>query len=575
MPGLLGLINNRPDAIQHFNNAFQELSQGYKNTKDSIYSDKNIIAQRVHLGIIGEKQTPFSKNDIHIWIEGEIYNKEVIEKHLYCSFNSFSEVLRHSYHQNILSQVLSLIDGYFCAVIYDKNHGKINLISDRFGFKPLYYNKNNFAWSSELKSFRHFQNCENNLNYLAIKSFLELGHFIGNTTYFKNIEFLDAATILEYDISTESFTKYRYWNWSEIKQQNISLDESADLFFYHIKKAVQSRIKEDENNKLGITLSGGIDSRVLLSQIPKKIPAITFGTKNSRDYLIAKKVADKRKTAHVFFELNDSNWFNNKLQAIWNTDGMFNLMHMHSSPFSHQFPDYLSINFNGFAGDLTIGGGWISELNTKITKGIAYSKFGKGCELTNINDIFYNIPHEDPYYIDNRVRRFTNMGTIQNSKYFEQRKPFFENNLLQFTYSIPDEHRKDGMVYNTMIQKHLKELFWHIPTTHSIFPVGRNNSSYLKVKNKCKHSLIKMGLLPPYNWKYTNYEGWYYQTNFQNLVKELFKESILFDHNNTLSLKFPDFSQKNLSIAEIEKNLMLITIEIWFKQFFLSQYLHE
>ncbi len=574
MPGLIGLVKNNSNCQINFNTAFDELSYGYNNIKDNLYVDEYIFAQRVHLGIIGEKSSPFTKDNVKIWIEGEIYNQKFIEQKTNRKFSSFSEILFCNYKKGNLADILSLVDGYFCAAIYDKKERKVYLISDRYGFKPLYYSSKNFAWSSELKSFRHLAQSLS-LNFDAIKTFLNLGHFIGNTTYFKDIHLLDASTILEYNIETKHTHKIRYWSWSNIAQQNISLEESTDLLYHYLKKAVESRVGMDINEKTGITLSGGIDSRVLLSFTDIKIPALTFGTKNCRDYLLAQKVARKKKTKHKLLELNDYNWFEGKLDAIWNTDGMFNLMHMHSSPFMKDFPKEFSINLNGFSGDLNVGGGWITNPNSKITEEVAIDKFANGYKLTNISDSFYNVPHEDPFFIDNRVRRFTNMGTIQNAKYLEQRKPFFENELVQFTYSIPDEYRLDGLVYKKMISKHLKDLFWSIPTTHSIYPVNRENSSFLHLKNKLIHGLMRTKLLPQYNWKYTNYEKWYYQPSFQKLIKDLFKDSIISDYCSQLNINLLEFDTKNLNAAQVEKRLMFITLEIWFKQFYTNTYLTE
>ena len=562
MPGLIGTVNQNINSIIGFQKAFDELTIDYTNIKDELYQDESIIAQRAHLGIFGEQSSPFTKNNNYAWVEGEIYNHQLIEKELGQNFTSFSEILLHCYEKNTLQNTLAIVDGYFCAVIYDKTNKKILLISDRYGFKPLYFNSKHFAWSSELKSFKHFESNSLELNYEAISTFLDLGQFMGNTTYFKDIEIIDASTVLEYDILTSSIKKERYWLWSNIKQQNISLNESADVLYFHLKKAVESRLDLNENEKIGVNLSGGIDSRVLLSQTDQSIPAITFGTPTCRDYLLAKKVSHKKNIPHTLFELNEHNWFNGKLESIWNTDGMFNLMHMHPSPYVNDFIKYYSINLNGFAGDLNIGGGWITKLNSKISIDVAKSKFCSGVQLTNIDDSFYNFPHEDPYFIDNRVRRFTNMGTIQNSKTIEQRKPFFENDLIQFIYSIPDEYRQNGLVYNQMIKKHLKELFWNIPTTHSIYPVNRERDYYLRFKTKLKHGLMKIGFVQQYNWKYTNYEDWYYQPNFQSLIKELFKESILFEHAHSLKIGLPQFHDKNLTIAQIEKNLIYITVEI-------------
>ena len=52
---------------------------------------------------------------------------------------SDNELLVNIYSSTKSFEFLRDIDGYYAATLYDKNESKVYLITDRYGFKPLYW----------------------------------------------------------------------------------------------------------------------------------------------------------------------------------------------------------------------------------------------------------------------------------------------------------------------------------------------------------------------------------------------------------------------------------------------------
>lgn len=564
MPGLLGIIKTSNFDEKKFKTALASLSYARSDVQDSLLKDKHLIASRVHLGIIGNKNSPFQQGDLFLWIEGEIYNGKDL------SSKNFNEAICEAYSGNQLSDLLGKIDGYYVAVLYDQKKGKIIMWSDRYGLKPLYYSDpESFSWSSELKSFKHFLNIDyTNLDYAAIEYFIEHGQFVGDRTYFKNIKLLNASTLLCYDICTKKITTKRYWAWSSIKQQKFKFTEASEELFKKLSSSVSSRLDEKDEKHLGLTLSGGIDSRVLLSLAPSGTKTVTFGTKNCIDYKIAKQVAKKNSNPHQLFELGANNWLDGRIEAIKVTGGMFNMQHMHSAPFLKDFKEKYKININGFAGDLNVGGGWITKPNERISEKSILEKFGDISEFIDHTDSFYDSPHEDPFYLDVRARRFTTGGTIQSTSVWEQIKPFYSNEIMDFLYSLPDEYRINGKLYRDMIIKRTPQLFKNVHTTHNIFPLGQENNPLTKLKIKFNHGLIKLGIKPHYKWQYTSYSEWYDSKSFHRIRKDVGSNVIL--EKLPMSDKYIGYLNSDSKIEEknLSKAFAFITAEVWLRYFF-------
>lgn len=587
---------------------------------DRVFSDENIVASRIHFGIIGAAGSPFQKLGVFVWIEGEIYNfNEILELFNFKS-KYFEELLIDAHHNNKLDIVLSKIDGCFSAVLYDKT--LIQLISDRFGMKPLYYweNKNNFAWVSEIKALLAFECYKPEIDPNLVKCFMDLGHFLGENTWFKDVKLLNASTILTYSLKQKKIIeKKRYWKWSYIKPREINFKDAVIILSNLLEKGIQKRIKFGE--KLCIPLSGGLDSRLVLAEINKnmklRVPCVTFGKKRCDDIKIAKMATLIKNNTHFILELNEKNWFENRLHYVWRSDGMVSLLHIHISKYDKVIKEKCDILIEGFSGDLCMGGSWIEDIDIPITDEAAYRKFGEHYRFTNLKDSFYNIPHQDSYFIDTRVRRFTNMGTFGYSRIVEIRRPFIDNDLIDFLYSISDKYRDKSKLYDkTLLYKH-PEYYCKIPYQKTGQPISKKMTLYLRIKNFIKHILDTYEIIKTKK-KYTDYANWLRSPKMIKIIMRLLdpKNALYLQYTNeNYLMKYfiphiqnPNFIHKFLDIIKlilyITKQVLLnkghidlpyfkdilekyllnhkhdyseeicraLTMEIWFQQVFNEEY---
>jgi len=503
---------------------------------DILFSDENVIASRIHLGIIGEKDCPFQKSGVYSWIDGEIYNlNEILELFQYNS-KTFSELLIDAYHNKQLEKVLSKIDGCFTAILYDKS--ELKLISDRYGMKPLYLwnNEGNFAWVSEIKALLALKCFKPEIDTQAINCFLDIGYFLGDNTWFKDVKLINAASIITYSLKRRKIIEEkRYWKWSSIKPQTINFNEAVVMLDILLQTAVKKRVKIDE--KLGVSLSGGLDSRLnigIINQINDlDVMCFTFGKKGCDDIKIARMVSLIKNNVHYVFELNQENWMNERFHSVWSTDGMNSLYHLHFPVSKERLKEYFDIHINGFLGDICMGGGWIDEFDKRITRKAAFNWFGKHIKFTNLDDDFYDISHQDPYFIDTRGRRFTNFGLIASSRLVETRRPFLDNDLIEFLYSLPDRYRHKSKLYKKTLLYNYPEYYDNIPWQKTGYPISKEMVLHRKMILVIKKLLKNFPIIKSMR-KYADYADWLRIPDMVKLTKKILdpKNAIYSNHIN-------------------------------------------
>ena len=567
MPGIYGYIKQKKEDDQLIQMT-EKLYHHKHFVKDDDFNDDIFQASHLHLGRMKKDINAFNKDGIYISIEGEQYDYKNV---------AFEGLIYEAYTQDNLETFLNKLDGYFNAVIYDSNIKKVFLISDRYGMRMLYYycKDGRFAFSGEVKGLLGLDFVDGSIESKQMDCFMDLGYLVEDNTWHTHIKLIKPATIMQFDIDSKTLTQKYYWKWSEIKSQNISFDEAVNKLGKLFVSAVGKRF--NPNDKVGVALSGGLDSRAIFAAVNKLYPsfkgyAYTFGISNCDDITIAKQCIAKTNWKHEEFYFRSINWFEPRKDKVWFTDGMLPLMHMHGNEFLDEIGGSIDFNLNGYLGDVVCGLSYIDGrkniYNKKIEKTIA-SKFYKQY-VTNswANSSFFDIKHVDPFLAMYRGRRFINFGTVNGLYKVDQRKPFFDNKVIEFLYSIPDEYRENNKLYSAMLLKFFPKFFKDIPWQKTGKTIDKNTSNGFasEVIRKIKRIPYKVGILKDKN-SYTSYKDW---IRSENISRELLS---LLDRNKSEYGKYTDIDFKtkyllphlHVRMDFSEQILRATTIEIYFK----------
>lgn len=229
---------------------------------------------------------PMSYESIELVFNGEVYNFKEIKTELegkgyLFSSGSDTEVVLKAYHAWGID-CIEKFNGMFAIAIMDKALGKLFLVRDRAGVKPLYwYHDNNglFLFASELKSFHRNPRFKKELNKEGLALFLKYAYIPQPHTIYQNCHKLKAGHFLSLDLRKGTFEELAYWSVFDcyrLPKLDISEQEAIDSTEQLLTSACNLRMIADV--PVGVFLSGGYDSSVVaaLVQSSRKEPIKTF-----------------------------------------------------------------------------------------------------------------------------------------------------------------------------------------------------------------------------------------------------------------------------------------------------------
>ena len=292
--------------------------------------DTGIFLGRVSLGILNAVNQPVRSHDSKCLLafHGELYGRN--------GAGSDPEFVLKQYIEREDACVDGL-DGIFHFAVIDLRQRKIKLFSDRFGLQPLYYYalEKGLVFGAELKAVIQDPDVQRQPDWQSFADFLHYGQILGEKTLFKDVRLLAPGSVLVFDLMTYQTSTSAYQSLADLFvdagdwDSNASVDDVVSLLENSIQKRGRS-----EKDILGLSLSGGLDSRGLLAGFgaqAKDLFTYTLGLAGCADEKLALKMARVAGTRHEFIELDHHYIRNFKTMAeemIHLSDGMY---HPHES----------------------------------------------------------------------------------------------------------------------------------------------------------------------------------------------------------------------------------------------------
>jgi len=251
-----------------FKNEMQILSHRGQDSF-GFFEDKNIKIAHRRLAITGSDGIqPIDSNGVVVAVNGEFYDYEKTKKEHndYCFItDSDSEIIIPLFIKKGIIETAKMLNGEFVFSLYEKKTENLYLVRDMFGNKPLYYmlTESGIFISSEIKSFLSLGKLEFDEEVLVQK--LQMQYHHPSKTLFKNIFQVEPGQIVEIKTCSKEINKYFFENLYQESRNDFSLETVKNK----LNKAVEMRIK---NQKPAITLSGGLDSSIILSIIKDQNP---------------------------------------------------------------------------------------------------------------------------------------------------------------------------------------------------------------------------------------------------------------------------------------------------------------
>jgi asparagine synthase (glutamine-hydrolysing) len=200
------------------------------------------------------------------------------------------------------------LQGKFAAALWDTRLRRLILVNDRFGMKPLYYAslKGRLLFASEIKALLCDREVSRSSNLAGIAQFFTYGQLLGENTLYEAIRLLPPATCLFYDQPEGRLTLQPYWRLEEQEARAVtSRSEALERIVTAFERAVERSARGTQ--RLGLSLSGGLDARTILGTMPPNRPLTTLcmGLPGSMDLRCAAQMASLTKREHHEVLLDD------------------------------------------------------------------------------------------------------------------------------------------------------------------------------------------------------------------------------------------------------------------------------
>jgi len=506
MPGVFGIYDMQckyeaNEHVSYMNNLTNILNHNNRFDFDVVSTKKFCTGIRSFKNNKNsENQTCYFDNSVIIMIDGNVYSCLQNGYQTYLSHNEGLPAIIFNLYKDFgdkPEKLSKMLNGEYNIVIFDSKIDLLLVFNDTWGFREFFYyfDNNLFLFSPEIKAILDFNGINTTMNFQAAYDYLRYGYILCDHTFLNEINLLPPGgwiVVKNGQISTGCS------NFDIDKPiKNINIDDACTQAFDFLEKAVSRRLIS-ERCKVISYLSGGLDSRMISAILYKNNALDTLLTISSGkygfEYLIAKEVAKEfNGIKHILATTSSEHILKHLDWSVWASDGMLSITSI--SPYFgasiNTVTDHEMI-FGGFVGDLILGGSYTRiDDSSRFTRNDKIEKLkhlaGHGTlesfwdclftdsfkkkisyyEGTSIEQAYNRLCdstdnfalQQELFIILSRCRRNFNgnRGLISHSG-AEEFYPFFDEDLIDFLYSLPINIRAQHKLYFEIFKKYFPKL---------------------------------------------------------------------------------------------------------------------
>src|SRR6266436_595422 len=290
MPGIVGIASQRPSEEYH-----ALVSSMVKSLKhEPFYTDGTYINEELGLwsGWACHEETfgdclPIwnEKKDTCLLFSGEDFADQADIHALRTRGHEFgsgdASYLVHLYEEMGYA-FLERLNGWFSGVLLDLREQKVVLFNDRYGVNRIYYHEDSggFYFASEAKALLKILPITRQLDLRSLGEILCCEAVLQNRTLFSGISLLPPGSAWVFSRG-EPVKKKHYFKRGSWEGQ----PELTESDFYEKLKETWARVLPKYfrgKQSIGLSLTGGVDSRMILAWSPRPagaLPCYTWGGK--------------------------------------------------------------------------------------------------------------------------------------------------------------------------------------------------------------------------------------------------------------------------------------------------------
>lgn len=308
MPGIVGFISKspRPGAASQLQKMLKAID------REAFYTSGTLVDDFLGLhvgwtalkGSFSEKMPPYDpRKKVALVFSGEDYSYTGMQ-----ACDPEPQYLVNMYGRD--SNFVMSLNGMFHGLIADGARGVISLFNDRYGMHRLCYHESPdcFYFASEAKAILAVCPELRVGDSRGIGEFVACSCVLENRTIFKDIQVLPAASYWTFR-NGHCESKSTYFTPSVWEAQELLSEEA---YYEELRSTLLRRLPSyfTGSQRLGIAMTGGLDTRVILAchpPSPGSLPSYTFGSmfRDSQDVRIGRKIAGILNQPHSVIEVGN------------------------------------------------------------------------------------------------------------------------------------------------------------------------------------------------------------------------------------------------------------------------------
>src|SRR5579872_452864 len=317
MPGLVGIIS-RGDRSERKHQLEQMMSATHQESfcHQGMYVDETLgvyVGWKALDGSFADKMPICSeKGDITLFFAGEEYSGSESRQELKLKGHGVgskeADYLVHLYEEN--PSFAENLNGMFHGLVVDAQRGRVVLFNDRYGMHRLYYYEtpDGVYFANEAKAILSVFPELRTVDPKALGEFVAYSCVLEGRTLFKGLHHLPAASEWTFAAGRPA-GKRTYFSPREWEKQTVL---RPGPFYEELRSVLTSVLPRyfRGSEKLGIAMTGGLDTRVILALhpvTPGALPSYTFGGtyRDSYDVRIGREVAGLLQQPHQVIQVGE------------------------------------------------------------------------------------------------------------------------------------------------------------------------------------------------------------------------------------------------------------------------------
>jgi asparagine synthase (glutamine-hydrolysing) len=465
MPGIVGIVSQRP--LEECESLAKSMASSMEHEsfyESGMYSvpEMGIYAGWVaHETSFGAGQPFFSeRRDVVLLFSGECFVDHETRTGLRQKGHELGQAagswLVHLYEEEG-DQFFEKLNGLFSGLLIDRRQGKAFLFNDRYGVERIYWHETRDAvfFASEAKALLRILPELRAFNREGVAQFLAFGCTLGQRTLFRGVQLLPGASVWSFE--NGKCHKRKYFSPETWESQPILPAETFVAEFQEKFQRILPRYFESES-RIGISLTGGQDSRMIMACLPQageKPVCYTFSgeKRDTLDALLAARIAEVCGLEHQILRIGPdffSDFASHVDRTVYVTDGSLGSLGAHEIYLNNRARALSPVRLTGvFGGEILRGVSMFKPLhlvhrlvNADLAETVT------SCTRRWLHDgehpVTFAAFHETPEL------RFALVAASRSQVTF--RTPYLDNEIVALAYRAPETARMSSDCTSSLVK---------------------------------------------------------------------------------------------------------------------------